>query len=312
MKATKKIVGAACALVAAVALSAGSTFAWFAQNAKVTVTGIEVQATVPTNIYIEKAYKSLVDDVNKTTIGFDSESAKFAALNPVAVLTKAVESNGEALDFSTSQGSGEATEITNSEGALSLWLYTAPPFPATGAPDDNWAVVPTPTAPGSPKNLDQVGKGKIDSKEGIKFAWDATGKSGNVSETDDKYIASYDFTLANKSTPTPINATVTVTPQTTDETVTFLRTGFLVGTQSAESGPMTYNFFSIANDGATKLTAGTEGTFTYSSLITNFARDTVATITFFVWYDGNDSDCFVNHAKITNEIAVKITFDATV
>lgn len=44
MKATKKIVGAACALVAAVALSAGTTFAWFAMNNSVTATGMSVSA----------------------------------------------------------------------------------------------------------------------------------------------------------------------------------------------------------------------------------------------------------------------------
>lgn len=44
MKATKKIVGAACALVAAVALSAGSTFAWFAANTSVKATGMSVSA----------------------------------------------------------------------------------------------------------------------------------------------------------------------------------------------------------------------------------------------------------------------------
>ncbi len=37
MKATKKIVGAACALIAAVALSAGSTFAWFTANSQVSI-----------------------------------------------------------------------------------------------------------------------------------------------------------------------------------------------------------------------------------------------------------------------------------
>lgn len=41
MKATKKIVGAACALVAAVALSAGSTFAWFTANNVVKVGQVE-------------------------------------------------------------------------------------------------------------------------------------------------------------------------------------------------------------------------------------------------------------------------------
>ena len=45
MKATKKIVGATAALVAAVALSAGSTFAWFATNDTVTAGGMSVSVT---------------------------------------------------------------------------------------------------------------------------------------------------------------------------------------------------------------------------------------------------------------------------
>lgn len=42
MKATKKIVGATAALVAAVALSAGSTFAWFSTRSSVQATGMQV------------------------------------------------------------------------------------------------------------------------------------------------------------------------------------------------------------------------------------------------------------------------------
>ena len=57
MKATKKIVGAACALVAAVALSAGSTFAWFSTNGSVDATGLEVK--VSTN----NAYLVIADTV---------------------------------------------------------------------------------------------------------------------------------------------------------------------------------------------------------------------------------------------------------
>ena len=59
MKATKKIVGAACALVAAVALSAGSTFAWFASNNTVTANGLEV------NVKAESTY--LLISREKTT-----------------------------------------------------------------------------------------------------------------------------------------------------------------------------------------------------------------------------------------------------
>lgn len=55
MKATKKIVGAACALVAAVALSAGTTFAWFSQSGTVTATGMNVKATTSKNLVISNA-----------------------------------------------------------------------------------------------------------------------------------------------------------------------------------------------------------------------------------------------------------------
>lgn len=51
MKATKKIVGATAALVAAVALSAGSTFAWFATNNSANVSGMNVSVT-GTNDYL--------------------------------------------------------------------------------------------------------------------------------------------------------------------------------------------------------------------------------------------------------------------
>ena len=51
MKATKKIVGAACALVAAVALSAGSTFAWFSSNGEVTATGMQIDVNT-SNAYL--------------------------------------------------------------------------------------------------------------------------------------------------------------------------------------------------------------------------------------------------------------------
>ncbi len=68
MKATKKIVGAACALVAAVALSAGSTFAWFSSNGTVDATGLEV--AVSTN----NAYLIIADTAANLTKGWKTIS----------------------------------------------------------------------------------------------------------------------------------------------------------------------------------------------------------------------------------------------
>lgn len=60
MKATKKIVGAACALVAAVALSAGSTFAWFASNGTVTASGLQIDVNTSNSyLVIDKDITSL-------------------------------------------------------------------------------------------------------------------------------------------------------------------------------------------------------------------------------------------------------------
>lgn len=64
MKASKKIVGATCALVAAVALSAGSTFAWFASNDTVTATGMSVTAVTNSNLYIKEG---IIGDASEIT-----------------------------------------------------------------------------------------------------------------------------------------------------------------------------------------------------------------------------------------------------
>lgn len=45
MKATKKLIGALAALVIAIAVATGSTFAWFTTNQKVTVESLDLQVT---------------------------------------------------------------------------------------------------------------------------------------------------------------------------------------------------------------------------------------------------------------------------
>jgi len=52
IKASKKIIMAALALLMAVGLAAGSTFAWFSMNNKVTVNGMEVKTKVSSNLLI--------------------------------------------------------------------------------------------------------------------------------------------------------------------------------------------------------------------------------------------------------------------
>lgn len=87
MKATKKIVGAACALVAAVALSAGSTFAWFASSGKASATGMQVKTVVPTNLYIADGAKTAAADFTASSI--DYEDATATTLSPVTLVDAA-------------------------------------------------------------------------------------------------------------------------------------------------------------------------------------------------------------------------------
>lgn len=106
MKATKKIVGAACALVAAVALSAGSTFAWFVSNQDVTATGLQVNVNTSNSyLVIGSSYSELraADREDPTTISLaPTESNPLKTLNPSAHL---------AIDESPSEGVADSGKI---------------------------------------------------------------------------------------------------------------------------------------------------------------------------------------------------------
>lgn len=92
MKATKKIVGATAALVAALALSAGSTFAWFSANPDVKATGMQVTIAVPTNLYIKAGYIT-ADDINDIT-ATSITSTTNQKLKPVSLEQNATAENG--------------------------------------------------------------------------------------------------------------------------------------------------------------------------------------------------------------------------
>lgn len=88
MKATKKIVGAACALVAAVALSAGSTFAWFATNNAVSATGLQMTVnTASSYLLIGNSTQNTPSKIREAN-GGDQRSVAFTSstkeLAPVA------------------------------------------------------------------------------------------------------------------------------------------------------------------------------------------------------------------------------------
>ena len=158
MKATKKIVGAACALVAAVALSAGSTFAWFSSNGTVDATGLEV-AVSTNNAYLiiadtaanlTKGWKTIsLEKVGK--VADTSDGAEEGALVPVELkpsayktVTTKDEDGEKAIDTitdPTTLNPADATCVTK----VGNW-YTAQGTSATNGTietDENGNVVKT-------------------------------------------------------------------------------------------------------------------------------------------------------------------------
>ena len=303
MKATKKIVGAACALVAAVALSAGSTFAWFASNSEVTATGMHVQATVPTNLYIEKGYITSADGVNKTTISITSSAD---ALNPAAVSKTAA----TGATISATSGSVtdklyvvEAATYETDQGPTSSSSGTVATYGARGTL--------TPATSGSDTGAVWEGEAK-------------TADAGAAKYAKDDYIYTADMTLANKSKAADIDATITIgvdaSLTSVSSTISFLRIGFLIG--ETDGTDWTYSYVTEANDitiASSSITTGTKYvydstaktvTVEFAKLIENFDSNSVRTVTILVWFDGDDTDCFVNNALSVNEFNISAAFEA--
>ena len=114
MKATKKIVGATAALVAAVALSAGSTFAWFATNNTVDVTGMNVSVTSGNSLW--------VSETNSTSGFVTSLSLDDASLSGAVPCSSdgvaSWSSSYSAPDFYKLKTAGN--DITNTSGNVDL------------------------------------------------------------------------------------------------------------------------------------------------------------------------------------------------
>lgn len=123
MKATKKIVGATAALVAAVALSAGSTFAWFTANDTVTATGLSVDVTTVNNLLISDttggtfaAYAQMTDEnISKQSLSPASTVGVKSNATPVFYELQTAGS-GTSYDDSTA-GSGAKFATTTDDYA---------------------------------------------------------------------------------------------------------------------------------------------------------------------------------------------------
>ena len=136
MKASKKIVGATAALVAAVALSAGSTFAWFSSNSTVTASGMLLEVKTPNEL-------SLVINNSKTWGSSLSNAVNFAdptatSLTPCTRYEAAMESAADTPLTASSSGlvyvnNPGDVDFTSGLAEAGKELYYSAAVNATGA-----------------------------------------------------------------------------------------------------------------------------------------------------------------------------------
>ncbi len=291
MKATKKIVGAACALVAAVALSAGSTFAWFSTNAQVTVTGMQVQAVVPDNLYIKRDVERDPAKITETSVDFgDTEAHK---LNPAKV------------ELATTAESGATNKNLEVKEAIT---YSTDPSATQGGVATAYDTI------GTMKETDRALANAL-TGEGAKQAANYAAKY-TFSIVRLKEVATGTKSSLDAEVVLTFNTAVTGADADTDKTWKFIRTGFYVASTDTTNS-LEATWVSIENTAAT-LTDATGGktlTFDYSStdsVIKDVLKSNTAyVITLVVYFDGDDTDCFVNNAQTTNGISVQATFTVT-
>ena len=142
MKASKKIVGATAALVAAVALSAGSTFAWFATSGTAKIDGLTVNVKSPTNLYIAASYTNNIDQITATEVKFTTTSATLSPVTPADSVSggsiafqipKTWTKNPTASDPGNPATYENVGTVTLANGIQNAGTYTATEYVAGGA-----------------------------------------------------------------------------------------------------------------------------------------------------------------------------------
>lgn len=275
MKATKKIVGAACALVAAVALSAGSTFAWFATSGKASATGMKVQTTVPTNLYIAAGIKTSEADFTASTVDFEDATA--TTISPVT--------------------------FDNASGVLTAKI------PKDTEDGSQWTTAPDVGSAGTVATDGYVTIGTVANTADFLKTTLGTGAPTGAQISD--YVYAKQMSLMNKggadTADLTLDVTVTVTIPENSTTINFLKCGFIVeGSSGMEWKAMT----DVAAGSAswTAGTADTEKKYEITGLVTNLKVNVAQAVTFVVWYEGNDEDCYANNALALEATSFSIAF----
>ncbi len=280
MKATKKIVGAACALVAAVALSAGSTFAWFSSNGEVTATGLKVDVKTDNSYLVIAAATGDLNQEGKdyTTLSLANvgvKDGKTTILKPSAHITE----DGDELSKE-----GRATD----ENAPSILTLTA---------KDNDGAITT--------------QGSWYTAQG-KDAADGSIKDGSIDyiTTWDEYVVSTDFVISVSSGSIAVKhiyATMTCTKNDTKKTDAPINVVFLY--QYVAKDGTNYGTVSATAYTMTDVVA-TTGLGTLDLVPTNgevSAYDHIA-VKVMVYMDGNNSAVYTNNQTNLTGVTLNFTF----
>lgn len=313
MKATKKIVGAACALVAAVALAAGSTFAWFTSNNDVTAKGMQVKAASADSLMI-----SADDNEYKTSMEL-ATLASGTTMNPVTPTSQV--GTGESTT-QTAVGVGDSVVATSSalngtSDASSLTFYLRSennPIPDL----DKAAATETMADALSDTNTHGDNNGTA-----LAYYFTEDEQKANY-VTDDIYLK-YNGELTSDETDGKkvyLGIEATVGDDGFKAIDQALHIGILVLTNTTEPDN---------ESNTTTVTHGTTGTF-YNFDVGDFTKDESAKkyyfnpsqavltlqnaqsvqIVVYAWYEGEDGDCKTANVATDNGLTINLTWSLNV
>ena len=289
-KATSKIMMAALALVMALALATGTTFAWFSMNNTVTVTGMTVSTKVSNNLLIAEtttgATAALTDSAFKTS---------YVAGTPIDALLEPVSTTNGTSFFYTS-----STNVGGS-GAVTSAVYTEYD-PDVDTDDDG-------------VNDFNENAGTTGAVGYVDYAFQL--KANNTSASAPAYINVTALNLVYGSTQTPVEYAFRVAIFVEDIGTALAATSGNVGTLKTVLKPASAAYFT-----ANKAVNSTSTVDTVSNLGTaaNLATVTANSTHFYkvvvrLWLEGEDTTCNNNtFAQLTDNWALDITIqlqDAT-
>lgn len=271
MKATKKIVGAACALVAAVALSAGSTFAWFSQSGKVTATGMFVKAKTTEALVISNSN----EDTAEWGVKAESSNTTVKELTPTSTVDgenfyNVVEEELEKVEYQSGNASDDTTFEKSVNSSTVNYFVTHTYYIKAVAAADATEPVTYASLYVSAITVEKKGGGDIEEK--ISNAIRVAVKWGENGTT---YL--YDPAGNGNRDGLGINA---------------------AGAYSASTGAVVFSKVGIESPGV-----DITGAESVSS-----TEATAVTIT--VWYEGQDEDCTSFKALNAEELVISVDFAA--